>query len=145
MVASCMVQRPDLFGAVLCAVPLTDMLRYHKLGVGRWWVGEYGNADDSLVDFKFLYAYSPYHNVRQGTVYPPTFITTADTDDRVVPAHAKKFAAELQAKDGGNNPILIRIETKAGHGGGKPTQKIIEEVSDTYAFLFKVFDMEFKE
>ncbi len=145
LVASCMVQRPDLFGAVLCEVPLTDMLRFHKLGVGRWWVGEYGNADDSLVDFKFLYAYSPYHNVHQGTVYPPTLITTADTDDRVVPAHAKKFAAELQAKDGGDNPILIRIETKAGHGGGKPTQKIIEEISDIYSYLFKVFDMEFKE
>ncbi|MCP4706643.1 MAG: S9 family peptidase, partial [candidate division Zixibacteria bacterium] len=145
LVASCMVQRPDLFGAVLCEVPLTDMLRFHKLGVGRWWVGEYGNADDSIADFNFLYAYSPYHNVHQGTVYPPTLITTADTDDRVVPSHAKKFAAELQAKDGGDNPILIRIETKAGHGGGKPTQKVIEEVSDIYSFLFKVFDMEFIE
>ncbi len=145
LVASCMVQRPDLFGAVLCEVPLIDMLRFHKLGVGRWWVGEYGNADDSLVDFNFLYAYSPYHNVKQGTVYPPTLITTADTDDRVVPSHAKKFAAELQAKDGGDNPILIRVETKAGHGGGKPTQKVIEEVADIYSFLFKVFEMEFVE
>ncbi len=145
LVASCMVQRPDLFGAVLCEVPLTDMLRFHKLGVGRWWVGEYGNADDSLVDFNFLYAYSPYHNVRQGTIYPPTLITTADTDDRVVPSHAKKFAAELQAKDGGDNPLLIRIETKAGHGGGKPTQKVIEEVADIYSFLFKVFEMKFVE
>jgi len=145
LVASCMVQRPELFGAVLCEVPLTDMLRFHKLGVGRWWVGEYGNADDSLVDFEFLYAYSPYHNIHQGTVYPPTLITTADTDDRVVPSHAKKFAAELQSKDGGENPILIRIETKAGHGGGKPTKKIIEEVSDIYSFLFKVFEMDFNE
>lgn len=145
LVASCMVQRPDLYGAVLCAVPLTDMLRFHKLGVGRWWVGEYGNADDSLTDFKFLYAYSPYHNVHKGTVYPPTLITTADTDDRVVPAHAKKFAAELQANDGGDNPLLIRIETKAGHGGGKPTQKIIEEVADIYSFLFKIFEMQFIE
>ncbi len=141
LVAACMLQRPELFGAVICQVPVADMLRYHKFTVGRYWVGEYGNAESSPEQFKFLYAYSPLHNVKKGTAYPPALITSADTDDRVVPAHSKKFAATLQAADAGKNPILIRIETKAGHGGGKPTSKIIEEQSDIYAFLFKTFGM----
>jgi prolyl oligopeptidase len=141
LVAACMVQRPKLFGAVICENALTDMLRYHKFTVGRYWVSEYGNAEENPGQFKFLYAYSPYHNVKKGVVYPPTLITTADTDDRVVPAHAKKFAAALQSATAGDNPILIRVETKAGHGGGKPTSKVIEEISDIYAFLFKILGM----
>lgn len=141
LVAACLLQRPDLFGATVCRVPVTDMLRYHMFTVGRYWVPEYGNAVENAEQFKFLYAYSPLHNVEPGVSYPPTLITTADTDDRVVPSHAKKFAATLQAADAGTNPILIRIETKAGHGAGKPTTKRIEEAADIYAFLFKVFGM----
>lgn len=141
LVAACLVQRPDLFGAVLCGVPLTDMLRYHRFTVGRYWVGEYGNAEENPEQFEFLYKYSPLHNVEPGTVYPPTLITSADTDDRVVPCHAKKFAAALQAADAGDNPILLRVETRAGHGGGKPISKWVEEISDVYSFLFRVFEM----
>jgi prolyl oligopeptidase len=141
LVAACELQRPDLFGAVLCHVPVTDMLRYHKFTVGRYWVPEYGNAEADAAHFKFMYAYSPLHNVKAGVAYPPTLITTADTDDRVVPAHAKKYCATLQAADAGTNPILIRVETKAGHGGGKPTSKRIDEAADVYAFVFKVFGM----
>jgi prolyl oligopeptidase len=141
LVAACMVQRPDLYGAVICQVPVIDMLRYHKFTVGRYWIPEYGNAEASADQFKFLYAYSPLHNVKKGTVYPPILITTADTDDRVAPLHAKKFAAALQAAITGDNPVLLRVETKAGHGGGKPTSKIIEESSDIYAFLFKILGM----
>jgi prolyl oligopeptidase len=139
LVAACMVQRPDLFGAVVCRVPVADMLHYHQWTVGRYWVSDYGNAEEHADHFRFLYAYSPLHNVRDGKTYPPTLIMTADTDDRVVPAHAKKLAARLQAADSGANPILLRIETKAGHGLGKPTSKVIEEQADIYAFLFKIF------
>jgi prolyl oligopeptidase len=117
------------------------MLRYHKFTVGRYWVPEYGNAEASAEHFKFLYAYSPLHNVKAGVDYPPIIVTSADTDDRVVPSHAKKFVATIQAKAGDKNPILLRVETKAGHGGGKPITKIIEEQADIYAFLFKVLDM----
>jgi prolyl oligopeptidase len=141
LVAACMIQRPDLFGAVICQVPVIDMLRYHKFTVGRYWIPEYGNAEASAEQFKFLYAYSPLHNIKKGVVYPPILITTADTDDRVAPLHAKKFAAALQSAITGDNPVLLRVETKAGHGGGKPTSKIIEESSDIYAFLFKIFGM----
>ena len=139
LVATCLVQRPDLFGAVLCHVPVIDMLRYHKFSVGRYWVSDYGNAEANPDHFRFMYAYSPLHNVRPGVAYPPTLILAADTDDRVVPAHAKKFAATLQAAKAGENPILLRIETKAGHGIGKPTTKLIEEQSDALAFLFDRF------
>jgi prolyl oligopeptidase len=141
LVAACMTQRPDLFGAVVCQVPVIDMLRYHKFSVGRYWVSDYGNAEDNPDHFHFMYAYSPLHNVREGAVYPATFILAADTDDRVVPAHAKKFAAALQAANGGDNPILLYIETKAGHGVGKPTSKLIEEQSDVLAFLFQTLQM----
>ncbi len=141
LVAACMVQRPELYGAVVCRVPVIDMLRYHKFTVGRYWTGEYGNAEQNKDHFQFLYAYSPLHNIREGTVYPPTLIMTADTDDRVVPAHAKKFTAALQAANGGPNPILLRLEMKAGHGLGKPTTKVIEEESDMLAFLFHTFAM----
>jgi prolyl oligopeptidase len=141
LVAACMIQRPDLFGVILCHVPVIDMLRYHKFTIGRYWVSDYGNAETNAEHFKFLYAYSPLHNVKKGVIYPTTLILAADTDDRVVPAHAKKFAATLQAANGGNNPILLRIETKAGHGLGKPTVKVIEEYSDVLAFLFSRFDI----
>ena len=138
LVGACMVQRPELFGAVVCGVPVTDMLRYHKFTVGRFWIPEYGDAESNAEHFKFLYAYSPLHNVKEGVAYPPTLVITADTDDRVVPAHAKKFAATLQTANASDNPILVRIETKAGHGLGKPTAKVIEEQRDMYAFLFEV-------
>jgi len=141
LVAACMLQRPDLFGAVLCEVPVTDMLRYHRFTVGRFWTGDYGNAEENPEHFRFLKAYSPLHNVIKGVPYPPTLILTADHDDRVVPAHALKFGAALQSADAGKNPILLRIETKAGHGGGKPVSKQIEEAADMYAFLLRVFGM----
>jgi prolyl oligopeptidase len=135
-----MVQRPDLVGAVVCRVPVADMLRYHLFTVGRFWISEYGSADDPD-QFEYLYAYSPYHNVKDGLSYPPILITTADTDDRVSPGMAKKFAARLQAADGDASPVLIRVETKAGHGAGKPVSKLIEEDADILAFLFKYLEM----
>jgi prolyl oligopeptidase len=135
LVAAVEEQRPDLFGAVICQVPVADMLRYQKFTLGRYWIAEYGSAE-AAGDFPFLYKYSPLHNVKDGTAYPPTLITTADTDDRVDPSHSKKFAARMQAADGGKNPILLRVETKAGHGGGKPTTKILEEATDIWTFLF---------
>jgi prolyl oligopeptidase len=144
LVAACMLQRPDLYGAVLCQVPVADMLRYHRFTVGRYWTGEYGNAETSPEHFRFMYAYSPLHNVTPGTAYPSTLITSADTDDRVVPAHAKKLAATLQAAQAGTNPILIRVDTKAGHGMGKPTAKVIEEQADLYAFLFATLGVEWR-
>ncbi|MEE8111637.1 MAG: prolyl oligopeptidase family serine peptidase, partial [Acidobacteriota bacterium] len=142
LVTACLIQRPDLFGAVVAQVPVTDMLRYHQWTVGRYWVPEYGNAEENPEDFKFLYAYSPLHNLEEGVAYHPTLVTTADTDDRVVPAHGKKFVATLQAADLGKNPILLRVEIKAGHGAGKPTSKIIEEQSDIYAFLFQTLGIQ---
>lgn len=133
LVGAAMVQRPDLFGAVLCRVPVADMLRYHLFTVGRFWIPEYGSADDPA-QFHYLLRYSPYHNVVDGARYPPTLVMTADTDDRVSPGMAKKFAARLQAS-GGGGPILIRVETKAGHGAGKPMTKVIDEEADMLAFL----------
>jgi prolyl oligopeptidase len=142
LVGACMTQRPDLFGACLPAVGVMDMLRFHKFTAGRYWVDDYGSPDNPE-EFKALYAYSPYHVLlRQGKrAYPATLITTADTDDRVVPAHSFKFAAALQAMQAGDAPVLIRIETRAGHGAGKPTSKLIEEIADQWAFLVKVLDM----
>jgi prolyl oligopeptidase len=133
LVGAALIQRPDLFGAVLCRVPVADMLRYHLFTIGRFWIPEYGSADDPS-QFPFLLRYSPYHNVQSGVRYPPTLVMTADTDDRVAPGMAKKFAARLQAA-GGGGPILIRVETKAGHGAGKPLAKVIEEEADMLAFL----------
>ena len=141
LVGACMAQRPDLFGACLPAVGVMDMLRFHKFTAGRFWVDDYGSADDPE-EFKALYAYSPYHNLKDGTAYPPTLITTADTDDRVVPGHSFKFAARLQEAHKGDNPVLIRIETRAGHGSGKPTSMIIEEIADQWAFLVKILGMD---
>ncbi len=141
LVSACMLQRPDLFAAVVPAVPVTDMLRYHRFTVGRYWVPEYGNAEEEPEHFDFLFKYSPLHNVREGVNYPPVMVTTADTDDRVVPGHARKFVAELQARAGKQNPALIRIETNAGHGAGKPTAKRIQEAADIYAFIFHFLGM----
>lgn len=140
LVGACMTQRPDLFGAALPAVGVMDMLRFHKFTIGWAWTSEYGSPEDAQ-DFQALYAYSPLHNLKPGTTYPATLITTADHDDRVVPAHSFKFAAALQAAHRGTPPVLIRIETKAGHGAGKPTTKIIEEISDRWAFLVNVLEM----
>lgn len=134
LVAACLTQRPDLYGAVLCEVPVIDMLRYHRFTVGHYWIGEYGSADDPE-QFPFLYAYSPLHNVREGVEYPPTLINSAASDDRVVPGHARKFAATLQAAQAGDAPILLRIEDRAGHGHGKPVSKQITDRADVYAFL----------
>ena len=133
LVGAVMTQRPELFGAVLCRVPVADMLRYHLFTIGRFWIPEYGCADDPD-QFRYLLRYSPYHNVREHVRYPRTLIMTADTDDRVAPGMAKKFAARLQAA-GGGGPILIRVETRAGHGAGKPIAKVIEEEADMLAFL----------
>lgn len=135
LVGACMTQRPELFEVAFPAVGVLDMLRYHKFTIGWAWAVEYGSSEDST-HFDNLYGYSPLHNLKEGTEYPATMITTADHDDRVVPAHSFKFAATLQEKHAGNDPVLIRIETKAGHGSGKPTSKIIEEISDKYAFAW---------
>jgi prolyl oligopeptidase len=140
LVGAALTQRPDLFGAALPAVGVMDMLRFQLFTIGWAWVSDYGTSDNAA-DFKALYAYSPLHNIKPGTSYPPTLITTADHDDRVWPGHSFKFAAAMQAAQAGSAPILIRIETKAGHGAGKPTSKIIEEVADRWAFLVKTLEM----
>lgn len=140
LVGAALTQRPDLFGAALPSVGVMDMLRFQKFTIGWAWVSDYGSAENAD-DFKALYAYSPLHNIKAGTSYPPTLITTADHDDRVWPGHSFKFAAALQEAQAGSAPILIRIETKAGHGAGKPTSKIIEEVADRWAFLVKTLGM----
>jgi prolyl oligopeptidase len=140
LVGAAMTQRPDLFGAALPAVGVMDMLRFHKFTIGWAWVTEYGSAD-SVHQFPFLYQYSPLHNLKPGTAYPATLVTTADHDDRVVPGHSFKFTAALQAAHTGSAPVLIRVETKAGHGAGKPTTKIIEEQADRWAFLVEVLGM----
>jgi prolyl oligopeptidase len=134
LVGASLTQRPDLYGAALPAVGVMDMLRFQKFTIGWAWASEYGSSDNPS-DFKTLYAYSPLHNIRPGTRYPATLITTGDHDDRVVPAHSFKFAATLQAAQATAKPVLIRIETRAGHGAGKPTTKLIEESSDRWAFL----------
>ena len=145
LVGACMTQRPDLFGAALPEVGVLDMLRFHKFTIGHAWTSDYGAADGdkdtSPEQFKTLLAYSPLHNVKRGTCYPATMIMTADHDDRVVPAHSFKFAAALQAAQSCDNPTLIRVETRAGHGAGKPTQMQIEEAADRWAFLVKALGM----
>ena len=140
LVGACMTQRPELFKVALPAVGVLDMLRYHKFTVGWGWAVEYGTSDKKE-DFEYLIKYSPLHNIKTGVNYPATLITTADHDDRVVPAHSFKFAATLQEKYKGENPMLIRIETKAGHGAGKPTVKMIEEASDVWSFVFQNLGM----
>ncbi|MDY0344317.1 MAG: prolyl oligopeptidase family serine peptidase [Lentimicrobium sp.] len=133
LVGACMTQRPDLFGVALPAVGVMDMLRFHKFTIGWAWTDDYGSSEDS-VQYRYLKAYSPLHNLKPGTCYPATLITTADHDDRVVPAHSFKFAATLQKAQSCNNPTLIRIETNAGHGAGKPVSKLIEEATDIWGF-----------
>jgi prolyl oligopeptidase len=137
LVGACMTQRPDLFGACVPMVGVMDMLRFHNFTIGWAWVSDYGSSDDAE-EFKTLYAYSPLHNLKSGTNYPATIITTADHDDRVVPGHSFKFAAALQTAQAGDAPTIIRIQTKAGHGLGKPTAIIIQEISDILAFLDQV-------
>lgn len=140
LVGACMTQRPDLFAAALPAVGVMDMLRFQKFTIGWAWTSDYGSSDNAE-EFRALYAYSPYHRLQPGTRYPSTLITTADHDDRVVPAHSFKFAARLQECHRGKNPVLIRIEMKAGHGAGKPTTKLIEESADKWAFLVQELGM----
>ncbi len=143
LVGATMTQRPDLMKVALPAVGVMDMLRYHTFTAGAGWSYDYGTSEDSKEMFEYLYGYSPVHNVKAGTKYPATLITTGDHDDRVVPAHSFKFAAQLQAKQAGDAPVLIRIETKAGHGAGKPTKMIIQEYADMFAFTF--FNMGFSK
>jgi prolyl oligopeptidase len=134
LVGACLTQHPELFGAAVPAVGVLDMLRFHKFTVGWAWVSDYGSPDDPE-GFRWLRAYSPLHNVRGGTSYPPTLVLTGDHDDRVAPGHSFKFAAALQAAQAGDAPVLIRIETSAGHGAGKPTQKVIDEATDLLTFV----------
>ncbi|MBA3648897.1 MAG: S9 family peptidase [Chitinophagales bacterium] len=135
LVGACETQRPDLFGVCFPAVGVMDMLRFQKFTVGWGWVNDYGSSDSAKY-FKYLYGYSPYHNIKNGVNYPPTLITTADHDDRVVPGHSFKFAARLQEAQSGNNPVLIRIDKQAGHGAGKPLSKTIDEQTDIWSFMF---------
>jgi prolyl oligopeptidase len=144
LIGACMTQRPDLFKVAVPQVGVMDMLRYHKFTIGYAWSVEYGSSDKPD-QFNYLYKYSPLHNLRPGVKYPATFITTADHDDRVVPAHSFKFAATLQADNASDNPTLIRVETKAGHGGGMPTSKRIELATDIWSFVMYNLGMNFRE
>ncbi|MDR0891258.1 MAG: prolyl oligopeptidase family serine peptidase [Mediterranea sp.] len=142
LVGACMTQRPDLFRVAIPQVGVMDMLRYHKFTIGWNWASDYGTSEDSREMFEYLKGYSPLHNLKPGTKYPATLVTTADHDDRVVPAHSFKFAATLQADNDGTNPTLIRIDSKAGHGAGKPMTKVLEEQADIYAFIMYNLGME---
>lgn len=140
LVGAALTQRPDLFGAAIPEVGVLDMLRYQDFTVGKAWIPEYGASDASADQFHWLFAYSPVHNVKVGTSYPPTLVMTSDHDDRVYPAHSFKFAASLQYAQAGDAPILLRVESKAGHGAGRPTDKIIDDVADRFAFLVKTLN-----
>ena len=144
LVGACMTQRPDLFKVCIPQVGVMDMLRYHKFTIGWNWAPDYGTSEDSKEMFEYLYSYSPLHNLKKGVSYPATLVTTADHDDRVVPAHSFKFAATLQECQGGTTPVLIRIDSKAGHGGGKPLAKQLEEQADIYSFIMWNLGMKFK-
>ena len=144
LVGACMTQRPDLFRVAIPEVGVMDMLRYHKFTIGWNWASDYGTSEDSKEMFEYLKGYSPLHNLKPGTAYPATLVTTADHDDRVVPAHSFKFAATLQECHTGPNPVLIRIDTKAGHGGGKPLAKVLEEQADIYGFIMYHMGMKIK-
>jgi prolyl oligopeptidase len=143
LVGAVMTQRPDLMKVALPAVGVMDMLRYHTFTAGAGWAFDFGTSEESKEMFEYIYKYSPVQNVKEGIKYPATFITTGDHDDRVVPAHSFKFAAQLQAKQTGNNPVLIRIETNAGHGAGTPVSKIIEQYADIFSFT--LYNMGVKE
>lgn len=144
LVGACEVQRPDLYAVCFPAVGVLDMLRYHKFTIGWGWAVEYGSSDNEE-QFTYIYKYSPLHNIREGVSYPATLVMTADHDDRVVPAHSFKFAATMQHAQAGDAPVLIRIDSKAGHGAGKPTSKRIDEAADMYAFLFQNIGVPYKE
>lgn len=144
LVGAVMTQRPELYKVALPAVGVLDMLRYHKFTAGAGWAYDYGTADDSKEMFEYLYRYSPYQAIKKDVEYPATMVTTADHDDRVVPAHSFKFGARLQEYHKGNNPVLIRIETNAGHGAGKPTSMVIQEQADKWAFMFQNMNIPYK-
>lgn len=144
LIGACMTQRPDLYKVCIPQVGVMDMLRYHKFTIGWNWAPDYGTSEDSKEMFEYLKSYSPLHNIKPGTIYPATLVTTADHDDRVVPAHSFKFAATLQECQGGTAPVLIRIDKKAGHGGGKPLSKQLEEYADIYGFVMYHLGMKIK-
>ncbi len=141
LVGALVTQRPDLFRAAVCSVPLLDMVRYHRFRIAKLWIPEYGSAEDPK-QFDWLYAYSPYHHVKEGTAYPAVLFTTAESDSRVDPLHARKMAAAMQAATMSERAVLLRVETKAGHGAGKPVAKVVEEMTDVYSFLFAELDVE---
>ena len=141
LVGAALTQRPELFRAVVCQVPLLDMVRYHLFRIARLWIPEYGSPDDAEA-FRWLHAYSPYHHVRDGTAYPAVLITTGESDSRVDPLHARKMAARLQAATSSGRPILLRVESRAGHGQGKPLSKSLDEWTDTWTFLFAELGLE---
>jgi prolyl oligopeptidase len=133
-VGAALTQRPELFRAAVVQVPLLDMLRYHRFRIARLWIPEYGDPDDPEA-FRWLHAYSPYHRVRDGTAYPAVLLTTGESDSRVDPMHARKMAARLQAATSSGRPVLLRVETRAGHGQGKPLAKVVDECTDVWTFL----------
>jgi prolyl oligopeptidase len=141
LVGSALTQRPDLFRAVLVQVPLLDMLRYHRFLIARLWIPEYGTADDPA-QFRWLRAYSPYHRIRDGVAYPAVLLATAESDTRVDPMHARKMAARLQAASSAERPILLRLESRAGHGAGKPLTKVVDELTDSWTFVFSELGVE---
>jgi prolyl oligopeptidase len=141
LVGACITQRPELFGAAVAQVGVMDMLRFDKFTIGWAWKADYGSPSENKDEFEAIYKYSPLHNLKPGTHYPPTLITTADHDDRVFPAHSFKFAATMQKDQAGANPVLIRIETRAGHGGGMPLSKRVDLTADEYIFLVKSLGM----
>ena len=141
LVGACLVQEPEKFAAAVPAVGVLDMLRFHKFTIGWAWQGEYGSPDEAE-EFEHLYRYSPLHKIEDGVKYPATLVMTGDHDDRVFPAHSFKFGARLQKAQAGEAPVILRIETKAGHGAGKPTAKVIESVADKWAFLFHALGVE---
>jgi len=144
LVGACMTQRPELFKVAIPQVGVLDMLRYHKFTIGWAWASDYGTSE-TKEGFGSIYQYSPLHNLRDSVQYPATLAFTADHDDRVVPAHTFKFMAALQEKQTGDNPVLVRIETKAGHGAGKPTAKLIDETTDLWSFVFFNLGMKYTE
>jgi prolyl oligopeptidase len=141
LVAACMVQRPELFGAAVPSVGVMDMLRFERFTAGRYWTDEFGSVKDNKENFEYLKGYSPYHNIKDGVSYPATLVMTADTDDRVVPGHSFKFISRLQEAHAGDDPVLIRVQTRAGHGSGMPTSMRIEKAADMYSFLAENLEM----
>jgi prolyl oligopeptidase len=135
LVGAVLTQRPELFRAVVVQVPLLDMLRYHRFLIARLWIPEYGSAEDP-VQYHWLRAYSPYHHVREGVAYPAVLLATAESDTRVDPLHARKMAARLQAATSASRPLLLRLESRAGHGAGKPLSKVVDELTDSWTFVF---------